>query len=151
MVVWFIQRQKSWTWSVKMWCSVLFIFLTPFKLYSLWAAPLCVITLCVSLFLLKCFGAGGPQGRECIVEQTVFSYRCSFFLYIWSVRKGEKNAHGHTLIRTLYKREKCVAICLGYLEHFSILGWIFFPPCAVGKKLFLHLRDVFLFCYKNLF
>lgn len=43
--------------------------------------PLSVINLCVSLFLLKGFGIGGPQGWEHIVEQTVSSYRYSFFFY----------------------------------------------------------------------
>lgn len=101
---------------------VVSIFLTPFKLYALWAEPLSVINLCVSLFVLKCFGRGGPQDREHIVEQTVFSNRYSFFLLhlIWDYKDRVRKKHiwSHTNQDFMYKRKMCC--------HMLRIPWAFF-------------------------
>lgn len=66
------------------------------------------------------------SGREHIVGQTVFLVSTLFHLHLicdYKDRYGEKkHIWSHTNQDFMYEREKCVAICLGYLEHFSILA-----------------------------
>lgn len=53
---------------------------------------------------------------------------------ITKIDRVRKNTDGHTLIRTLCIKEKCAAICLGYLEHFSVLGWVWFFSSSLFER-----------------
>ena len=86
---------------------------------------MCVINLCISLFLLKRLGIAGSQVGNALWNKPFVPVGTLFFFHleVASIDKSEKkHIWSHTDLDFMYKREKCIAICLGYLQHFSILG-----------------------------